>query len=53
MKTTTENRLITFSVLKKNSDLLRKLEEKWVVDYGYDNSLGMDSALLVCKKSEL
>ena len=53
MKTTNENRLITLSALNKKPDLLLKLEEKWVVDYGYDNSLGMDSALLVCKKSEL
>lgn len=48
---TTENRLIPITLL--TDSLIERLLEKWVVDFGYTNSLNDDCALLICKQSEL
>jgi hypothetical protein len=52
MNTCTENRLIP-TRLVFGTPLGEKLSKKWVIDYGYTNSLGEDCALLICKTSEL
>lgn len=48
-----ENRLVSSKILDSNPKLLEKLLEKWVIDYGYTNAFGDDSALLICLISEL